>query len=138
MAFMAPVARNLVDCVDGFLRDKRLLIHDRDKKFTQQFLRILKDSGVSNVRLPRRSPNLNAFAERFVLSIKSECLDKLILFGERSLRRACSEYLTHYHAERNHQGLENKLIGGPGSIGDGQITCHERLGGLFKHYDRAA
>ncbi len=137
-AFMAQIARNLVDCVDGFLRDKRLLIHDRDKKFTQHFLRILKDSGVLNVRLPIRSPNLNAFAERFVLSIKSECLDKLILFGERSLRKACSEYLRHYHVERNHQGLDNKLIDGSRSIGEGEITCHERLGGLLKHYDRAA
>ncbi len=80
----------------------------------------------------------NAFAERFVLSIKSECLDKLILFGERSLRRACTEYLAHYHGERNHQGLRNKLIAGSRSTSEGEISCHERLGGLLKHYERAA
>ena len=90
------------------------------------------------MKLPRSSPNLNAFAERFVLSIKNECLDKLILFGERSLRRACTEYLSHYHGERNHQGLGNKLIDEANPFGDGEVACHERLGGMLKHYTRAA
>jgi len=136
-AFMAQVARNLVDVDDGFRSDKRYLIHDRDSKYTDQFIRILGDSGIEPIKLPRRSPNLNAFAERFVLTIKTECLDKLILFGERSLRRACSECLRHYHEERNHQGLENTLIAGqPNAIGS--IQCSERLGGLLKHYHRAA
>ena len=137
-SFMAQIARNLTDFEDGFLHGKRYLIHDRDPKFTEQFLSILKDSGVDNVKLPRRSPNLNAFAERFVLSIKSECLNKLILFGERSLRRACKEFALHYHEERNHQGLDNRLIDGEPSSGDGVVQCHRRLGGLLKFYDRAA
>lgn len=80
---------------------------------------------------------MNAYAERFVLSIKSECLDRLILFGERSLRKACHEYLSHYHAERNHQGLDNELIE-PRLSGRGSVVCDERLGGLLKYYRRAA
>ncbi|MEM7234736.1 MAG: integrase core domain-containing protein [Planctomycetota bacterium] len=134
---MAQVARNLTDNEDGFLRDKRYLIHDRDGKYTPQLLGILSNAEVEPIRLPRRSPNLNEFAERFVRTIKSECLDKLILFGERSLRRACTEYLAHCHEERSHQGLDNTLIGGsPRAIGS--IQCRERLGGLLKHYHRAA
>ncbi|MEM7168057.1 MAG: integrase core domain-containing protein, partial [Planctomycetota bacterium] len=136
-AFMAQMARNLVDDEDGFLRDKRYLIHDRDSKYTEQFLRILRSNDVKSVKLPRRSPNLNAYAERFVLSIKSECLDKLILFGERSLRRVCDQFAHHYHAERNHQALENQLIEGRTSATD-LIRCSERLGGLLKYYHRAA
>ncbi len=137
-AFMAQAARNLVDCDDGFLRNKRYLIHDRDTKYTDQFRRILRDCDVKSVKLPRRSPNLNAYAERFVLSIKSECLDKLILFGARSLRRAVSAYMIHFHGERNHQGLDNKLIDDGTTVGEGRIECLERLGGLLKFYHRAA
>ena len=137
-AFMAQVARNLTDPEDGFLRDKRYFIHDRDTKFTDQFIRIFKDSGVENIKLPRRSPNLNAFAERFARSIQEECLDKLILFGERSLRRAISEYMIHFLAERNHQGLDNKLIAGDRTDGPGEVECRQRLGGLLKYYHRAA
>ncbi len=137
-AFMAQVARNLTGYEDGFLHGKRYLIHDRDSKYTEQFLRILKDSGVKNIKLPRRSPNLNAFAERFVLSIKSECLNKLILFGERSLRRAIKEYMIHHLQERNHQGLDNRLIDGNLTDDPGEIECRERLGGLLKYYHRAA
>ncbi len=73
-----------------------------------------------------------------MLSIKSECLNKLILFGEHSLRRACSEYALHYHEERNHQGLDNRLIEGETSSGDGVVQCHRRPGGSLKFYDRAA
>ncbi|MFN0058972.1 MAG: integrase core domain-containing protein [Planctomycetota bacterium] len=137
-AFMAQVARNLTDPIDGFLRGQRFLIHDRDSNFTEQFEGILKDAGVKGVKTPPRSPNLNSFAERVVLSIKSECLDRLILFGERSLRRACSEYLRHYHAERNHQGLDNELIDGPETVGEREVKCAERLGGLLKYYHRTA
>ena len=137
-SFMAQVARDLTGWDNGFLVDHQYLIHDRDTKYTDHFVQLLKDSGIENVRLPRRSPNLNAYAERFVRSIKDECLSKLILFGEPSLRRAISEYVSHYHLERNHQGLENKLIAGNPTIGAGEIECHERLGGLLKYYRRAA
>ncbi len=84
-AFMAQVARELTG-FDGFLEGKRILLLDRDTKFTAEFVQILEDSGVRCLKLPHRSPNLNAYAERFVLSIKSECLDRMIFFGERSLR----------------------------------------------------
>lgn len=136
-AFMAQVARNLTDCEDGFLRDHRLLICDRDTKFTAQFKRILGDAGVEVVLTPKQAPNCNAYAERFVLSIKSECLNRMIFFGESSLRRAVREYLAHYHGERAHQGIGNERIeASPPGLGD--VECHERLGGLLKCYRRAA
>jgi len=96
--------------VDGILKTKRFLIHDRDPLYTTRFLRILAESGIDSVKLPPRSPNLNAFAERFVRSIKEECLERMILFGEDSLRTAVREFLVHYHAERNHQGLDSQLF----------------------------
>jgi transposase InsO family protein len=106
---MKQAARNLTDESEGFLRGSRYLIHDRATVFTEQFREIIKSAGVEPLRLPARSPNLNAFAERFVRSVKESCLDQLIFFGESSLRRAVSEFVLHYHAERNHQGLANKI-----------------------------
>jgi putative transposase len=95
---------------------------------------------VNVVRLPARSPNLNAYAERFVLSIKSECLNRVVLVGELHLRRAISEYMRHYHGERNHQGLENALIDGVSQDTDvlGRVARRERLGGLLSFYYRKA
>ena len=87
-AWMEQVARNLTDAVEGFLKSKRYLIHDRDPRFTVELFRILKAAGVESVKLPARSPNLNSCAERFVLSIKSECLNWMIFFGEAQLHRA--------------------------------------------------
>ena len=98
--FMAQVARNLTDGVDGFLRDKRFLVVDNDSLFTKQFCGILEDAGVQVVRTAIQAPDMNAFAERWVQSVKRECLSRLILFGERHLRRALSEYVAHYHADR--------------------------------------
>lgn len=135
---MNQVARNLVDEFDGFLRGKRYLIHDRDPLYTRDFRARLKSVGVEAVRLPARSPNLNAYAERFVLSIKSECLDRQVLLGERHLRTAVAEYVEHCHRERSHQGLGNLLIEGRPQSGSGPITCHQRLGGLLSHYERQA
>ena len=135
--FVSQVARNLTDAVDGFLLEHRFLICDRDTKFTAQFKRILKDSGVDVVLTPRQAPNCNAFAERFVLSIKSECLNRMIFFGERRLQEAITEYLVHYHAERAHQGLDNGTTQ-PRAIGSGEVECSERLGGILKSYGRAA
>lgn len=137
-AFMAQIARNLTDPVEGFLRGHRFLICDRDTKFTEQFERILKDSGVELVLTPRQAPNCNAYAERFVLSIKSECLRKMIFFGEKPFRRAVASYVEHYHEERPHQALENAPIDPFGETGSGAIQCNERLGGVIKHYNRAA
>jgi len=137
--WMKQVGRNLSDCLDGFLRECRYLIHDRSSLFTKEFRSILESGGVKSVRLPARSPNLNAFAERFVRSIKSECLDRVILIGEPSLRRAVEQFCKHYHRERNHQGLENKIIEPEfGSAGEGELNCRERLGGLLRYYHRDA
>ena len=94
----------------GTLRDCRYLLHDRDTKYTQAFRAIIASGQVEPLRLPARSPNLNAYAERWVRSVTEECLSKLVLFGERSLRRALSEYVEHSHAERNHQGKGNVLL----------------------------
>ena len=108
--FMAQCARNLTDCDDGFVLGKKYMIHDRDKKYTDQFDELLEDSGVKPVKLPPRSPNLNSHAERYVLSIKSECLNRFMVFGEKMLWEIIKEFSEHYHTERNHQGVDNELI----------------------------
>ena len=138
--WMVQIARQLTECFSGFLSGKRYLIHDRDSLYTDMFTRILKDAGVSCVRLPPKSPNLNAYAERFVKSIKSESLDRMIIFGERHLRYVVDEFVAHYHEERNHQGLENMLIEKPPDepIGVVPIQTRKRLGGMLKFYHRAA
>ncbi|MCP3998429.1 MAG: transposase family protein [bacterium] len=138
-AWMMQIGRNVTDPVDGFLADKKLLILDRDRKFSIAFRELLGTAGVEVVRLPPRSPNLNAHAERFVRSIKDECLNRMIFFGERSLRRATRDFVAHYHAERNHQGLDNRLIEPAKRNGSdiGTTRCMERLGGLLRFYHRA-
>ena len=140
--WMKTIALHLTMADAGFLNGKRFLIHDRDTKFTAAFRRILEDAGTECLVLPPHSPNLNAFAERWVRSIRSECLRRLIPFGERSLWNAVEEYLRHYHAERNHQGLANRIIAPSPEdrVGAaiGPIRCRERLGGLLKFYHRAA
>ena len=109
-AFMKQVARNLTDVDDGFLLNSRYLIMDRDTKYTDDFRDYLDREGVKPVRCPVRAPNCNAFAERFVRSIREECLNRMILFSEASLRRALRAYVIHYHSERNHQGVGNRLL----------------------------
>jgi len=101
---LTQIARNVTDSVDGILQGKRYLIHDRDPLYTAEFLTMLQGVGVESVKLPPRSPNLNAYAERFVRSIKESCLERMILFGEESLRTAIRNFVAHYHSERNHQG----------------------------------
>ena len=139
-AFIAQVARNLTDSVDGFLRDKKFLVLDRDAKFTDQFRRILDDAGVNVVQTAYQAPDMNALAERFLGSVKRECLDRMILFGERHLRHSLGEYVAHYHEQRPHQGLGNELIrsgtGDPPPEGD--VVADERLGGLPRSYRRVA
>jgi transposase InsO family protein len=110
---MKQIARNLTDAYDGFLNGTRYLIHDRDPLFTSAFFEILGSSGVKTIKLPAQSPDLDAYAERFVRSIKEECLSQMIPLGERHLRRAVTEYTEHYHLERNHQGLGIESIEGP-------------------------
>jgi hypothetical protein len=136
--WMEQMARNLVDAEDGLLRGKRYVIIDRDPLYTAAFRGILKAAGVKAVQLPAMSPNLNAYAERFVLSIKSECLERIVPLGEGHLRHAISEYMAHYYRERNHQGLGNALIDGEQQdvSGAGRIVRRERLGGLLSFYHR--
>jgi len=138
--WMKQIAKNLTDSFDGFLLDKRYLIMDRDTNFSDAFRSILEGEGVNSVRLPPRSPNLNPHLERFMRSLKGEALHKMIFFGENMLRNAVREYLLHYHEERNHQGLANKIIrlGDEVGSGDGQVECRERLGGLLRYYHRKA
>ena len=138
--WMTQVARNLTDAIDGFLRDARFLIHDRDPLFSESFRTTLLGVGVETVKLPARSPDLNAYAERFVRSIKSECLSRMIPLGENHLRSSVHAFVAHYHLERNHQGLDNELVSpareAPAS--DGPIRCRERLGGTLRYYYREA
>ena len=135
---MAQVARGATMQDSGYLNGCRYLLHDRDQKFCREFRETLAAGGVECTPIPARSPNLNAHAERWVRSIKEECLSKLILFGETSLRRVVSEYLRHYHGERNHQGKDNLLLfpaSAPSKpVPQRAIRCQERLGGLLKYF----
>jgi putative transposase len=138
-AWMAQIARNLTDAADGSLRGFDHLIVDRDPLYTRQFESLLASANVTLLRLPANSPNLNAYAEPFVRSIKEECLRHIVPLGEGHLRRV-NEFVEHYHAERNHQGLGNiipfPLLASP-ATGD-RIRRYERLGGLLKFYQRTA
>ena len=141
-SWMKQVARNVTMAESGFLRGQRHLIFDRDSKFCDSFRRTIRSIGIKTIRLPPRSPNLNAHAERYVRSAKEECLSRLVLFGEAGLRRALREFVAHYHEERNHQGKGNVLLfpsAMPSSSRrDDAIECKERLGGMLKYYYREA
>lgn len=139
-AWMTQAARELTNFEDGFLNGKRYLLMDRDAKFSAAFRATLACVGVKAVILPPRSPNLNAYLERFFGSLKAECLDRMVFFGEESLRRAVKHVLAHYHQERSHQGLQNRLISPGDQAGRtvGEIACRERLGGLLRYYYRCA
>ena len=138
--WMTQIASHVTDAVDGILQGKRYLIHDRDPLYTAEFLTMLQGVGVESVKLPPRSPNLNAYAERFVRSIQESCLERMILFGEESLRVAIRNFVAHYHSERNHQGLANRLIlPEAGHLGNtGTIQRCQRLGGMLNYYYRTA
>jgi transposase InsO family protein len=132
--------RNLTDAVDRILKGKCYLIHDHDPLFTAEFLNMLAETGVKSVKLPPYSPNLNAYAERFVRSIKESCLERMIFFGERALHKGVQEFVAHYHGERNHQGPGNRLIIPDESHAGnrGAIRRRERLGGMLHYYNRQA
>ena len=138
--WMSQIGRNLTDANDGILNGKRYLIHDRDPLFTAEFLELIGSVGVKSVKLPPRSPNLNAHAERFVRTIKESCLERMILFGERALRTAISQFVSHYLKERNHQGLANRIISPEASCGrtGDAVQRRQRLGGMLNYYYRAA
>jgi hypothetical protein len=137
---MAQVTRNLTDAATGPLTGFGHLIVDRDPLFTAHFRTLLQAAGVQLRRLPSRSPNLNAYAERFVRSIKSECLRHIIPLGAPHLRAVVREFVEHYHAERNHQGLGN-VIPFPSRTSpqvDGTVCRRQRLGGVLHFYERMA
>ena len=135
-SWMKQIARNLTDAVDGFLIGKRYILIDRDGKFCPAFHAMLKDAGVEPVLLPPKSPNLNAHIEGFHKFIKVEVLNRMIFFGERSLRKVVASFVRHYHQERNHQGLGNTLIDPDKEVGQrsGKIATRERLGGMLRYY----
>jgi len=136
--FMQQVVRTLTMAEPG-ARGVDVLICDRDRKWSREVRRNLQDAEIRVVRTPECAPNANAYAERFVRSIKEECLDRMIPLGERHFRRAIAEFVEQYHRERNHQGLGNTLIvGGTPSGTAGRVYRRPRLGGLLNYYERAA
>jgi transposase InsO family protein len=136
--FMRQVSRTLT-ATDGLLSAHRMLICDRDRKWSREVRLVLGDAGVRVVQTPFQAPNANAHAERFVRSIKHECLDRMVPIGERHFRRILREFVDHYHRERNHQGLENRLIDESAPRRrEGRIRRRPRLGGLLNYYERAA
>jgi putative transposase len=139
--WMMQIARNITMADWGFLASGQYLIHDRDGKFCPAFQQIIDEAGVTRVPLPPRSSNLNAYAERWVRSVKDEALSRFILFGQRGLRHMLTEYVIHDHEERPHQGKGNVVlfpVPSQSSQGDDPIQCRERLGGLLKYYHREA
>jgi putative transposase len=124
---------------DGLLRDHRVLICDRDRKWSREVRRLVGEAGIRVVQTPYRAPNANTYAERFVRSIKEECLNRVIPIGEHHFRRAVTEFVDHYHRERNHQGLENRLIEGVAARRRAsRIRRRPRLGGVLNYYERVA
>ena len=137
--FMDQIVRLVTAADDGVLIGHRVLICDRDRKWSRAVRQRFGDAGIRVVLTPERAPNANAYAERFVRSIKEECLDRMIPLGERHFRRAITEFVEHYHLERNHQGLDNRLITGtPTADAAGRVRRRSRLGGLLNYYERAA
>ncbi len=136
---MAQVARNLTDAEDGFFNGMKYFVCDNDVLFTKEFCKTLEDSGVRVIRTRIGTPQQNGYAERFVKSMKEECLGRMIFFGEKSLRKAVENYVLHYHHERNHQGLDNLIPFPYDPINKGQcgsVAKFERLGGLLNYYHR--
>jgi len=136
--FMQQIIRTMTMAEAG-VAVPQVLICDRDRKWSRDVRRRLREAGIRVVLIPERAPNANAYAERFVRSIKEECLARIIPIGERHFRRAVTEYVEHYHLERNHQGLDNQLIAGAAmSDAAGRVRRRPRLGGLLNFYERAA
>lgn len=137
--FMQQMVQTMTMAETGLVGAPSVLICDRDQKWSRDVRRRLGEAGVRVVRTPERAPNANAYAERFVRSIKEECLDRMIPLGGRHFRRAVAEFVEHYHRERNHQGLENELIAGDPMVDTvGCVRRRSRLGGLLTFYARAA
>jgi putative transposase len=138
-AFVVQAMRRLTNGIDGVLTRDQVLICDRDRKWSHAVLTFLDQEKVRIIQTPFRAPNCNAYAERFVRSIKEECLNRVILLGELHLRRTIAAFVAHYHGERNHQGIGNELIEPVATAaGRGPVRRRERIGGLLNYYYRAA
>jgi putative transposase len=143
-AWIAKIAEETTTVLKPKEGTSALLLRDFDGKFTKEFDRTLKAAGIEVKKVGPRKPNQNAFAERWVQSIKQECLDRFVVFGEDHLRHIIAEYLAHYNEERPHQARDNLPLSMANPPEENPlpapsaITCHERLGGLLKHYVRAA
>ncbi len=140
-AFMAQVARNIAIERSPLFDGVTHLIIDRDSKYSARFEELMREAGIESVRIPAQCPAANGVSERFVKSVKTECLRKLIFFGIGSLERALREYVEfHYRSERNHQGIGNRIIEPGAEVGTtvGRIERVDRLGGLLRHYRRVA
>ena len=138
-AFVIQAMRHLTGDVEEVLGPGRVLICDRDPKWSRAVVEFLEREGVRIIRTPVCAPNCNAYAERFVRSIKEECLSRVVLLGERHLRRSIAEFVAHYHAERNHQGIGNELIQPlKRTDGQGPVRRRQRMGGMLNFYYRAA
>jgi hypothetical protein len=139
--WMLQMLRNLTDPDEPFLRRTRFLIMDRDTKYSQTFRAALTRERIAPRQLPPRSPNLNAFAERFVRSVKEECVGRMIFCGRTSLERAMTQYMAHYHRERNHQGIGDEPINRPTAVvrlHRDRVERRQRLGGMLNFYYREA
>jgi transposase InsO family protein len=133
-------APTVLDDLDGFLRNHRNLIHDRDPLFTKSMIEMLASAGVKSIKLPPKSPNLNGYAERFVRSIKDKCLNRIIPIGEKHLWRAVNAYVQYYNHDRPHRRVGNVVLDPFFEPAEpvGKVICHEQLGGLIRSYRRAA
>jgi putative transposase len=141
--WMKQIARNLLDPADGFLCHATHLIHDRDPVFTEAWTALLQTGGVKCVPIPAQSPNCNPHAERFVKTIRAECLDHFIIFGERHLRHVIKDFVAHYLTERHHQGIGSQIIRPKASPSNDNATLdaigrRSRLGGLLNYDHREA
>jgi putative transposase len=137
--FKQQVSRTLTGADDGVLYAQGVMICDRDRKWSGEVRRVLGDAGIRVVQTPVTGAQRECLrGERFVRSIKEECLDRMVPLGERHFRRTIAEFVAHYHRERNHQGLGNRLIEGVASRQAGTIRRRQRLGGLLNYYERAA
>ncbi|MEX2044127.1 MAG: integrase core domain-containing protein, partial [Opitutus sp.] len=138
--WMLQVGRNLTDAFSGFLREKGFLLMDRDGSFHAAFRSLLECAGVRPVRLPAQSPNCNAYLERFHGSFKREVVDRMIFLGEAHLRQVIAQYLAYYHHERNHQGLDGRIIEPEVEMAaaKGTVCRRQRLGGMLNYYYRDA
>jgi hypothetical protein len=141
-AWTEQIAKNITCNYDPTMSNCKYLIHDRDTLYTMKFEQTLKDFGITTIKTPPRSPNLNPYAERVIRSIKEECLSSVIFFGQNNLRKYLKQYVEHYHLERNHQGIKNQIIESENETlshskkGQGEIIKKERIGGLLNYYYR--